>query len=61
MARERIKTKKPIAAVKPQALDKVDKVLDLYGSGFNINQIASMLQLHSQFVKETIAKYNENV
>jgi len=53
--RTRIKTAKPVAkSPKPKATDKVDKIIELHDGGFNVNQIASMLALHSQFVKQTI-------
>ena len=60
--RTRITTAKPVAkSPKPKATDKVDKIIELADAGFNVNQIASMLALHSQFVKQTIDKANENV
>lgn len=58
--RERIKAK-PVAARKLRSTDKIDKIIELYDSGFNINQISAMLTLHSQFVKQTIDKANEEL
>lgn len=60
--RTRIKTAKPVAkSPKPKATDKVDKIIELSAGGFNVNQIAAMLAVHSQFVKQTIDKANENL
>lgn len=60
--RTRINTAKPVAkSPKPKAPEQVDKILELADAGFNVNQIASMLALHSQFVKQTIDKANENL
>ena len=59
--RKRIEPKPVAKSPKPKAPEQVDKIIELSDSGFNVNQIASMLGLHSQFVKETITKANENL
>ena len=59
--RKRIEAKPVAKSPKPRATEQVDKVIELANGGYNVNQIASMLALHSQFVKETINKANENL
>ena len=59
--RKRISQKPITSSPKPRATEQVDKILELSDGGFNVNQIASMLAVHSQFVKETINKANENL
>lgn len=53
--RERIKAK-PISKAKLRTPDKDDRILELYSEGKNINQIGAMLQVHTQYIKELIAK-----
>lgn len=61
MAKERIKTVKPITQAKLKPADKHDDIIRLANEGKNINQIAAMLTLHSQYVKQVIDKANENL
>ena len=42
--------KKVVKKVDPQ----VETILDKYVAGFNVNQIASQMGLHSQYVKKVI-------
>ncbi len=58
--RERIKAK-PVASRKLRAPDKKDKIIELYDSGFNINQIGAMLAVHTVYVKDVINKANEEL
>lgn len=58
--RERIKAK-PVASRKLRATDKNDKIIELHDSGFNINQIGSMLALHTHYVKDVIKKADEKL
>jgi len=58
--RERIKPT-PVAARKLRAPDKKDKIIELYDSGFNINQIGAMLAVHTVYVKDVINKANEEL
>lgn len=48
------KATKKVEAPKVKTMD--EKVIDLANSGFNVNQIASMLALHSHVVKEILEK-----
>ena len=59
--RERINPTPVAKSPKPKATDKDNKIIDLYDSGFNINQIGSMLAVHTQYVKELIKKENEKL
>jgi len=58
--RERIKPT-PVASRKLRAPDKKDKIIELYDSGFNINQIGAMLAVHTVYVKDVINKANEEL
>jgi len=59
--RERIAPTPVAKSAKPKAPEQVDKIISMADGGFNVNQIASMLGLHSQFVKQVIDKANENL
>ena len=54
--RKRISQKPMTSSRKPTSLDKNDKILELAASGFNVNQIGSMLGVHTQYIKELLAK-----
>lgn len=41
-------------SIKPVSVDS--KVIELANNGFNVNQIASMLALHSHIVKEILER-----
>ena len=58
--RERIKAQ-PVVSRKLRAPDKNDKIIELYDSGFNINQIGSMLAVHTVYVKDVINKADEKL
>ena len=48
--RERIKKPvgEPMTKAKVRTPDKNEKIIELYNQGFNINQIGSMLGVHTQ-------------
>lgn len=46
---------------KPVVKTTEDKIIDLSNGGFNVNQIASMLKVHSQYVKTVIQEANEKL
>jgi len=49
--------KKPTKKVEAKD-DRVAEIIGLSDSGFNINQIGSMLAIHTSYIKEVIEKEN---
>ena len=52
--RERIKPTPVAKSPKPKATDKDDKIKELASAGFNINQIGSMLAVHTEYIKSVL-------
>jgi hypothetical protein len=46
---------------KPVVKKTEDKIIELHDGGFNINQIGSMLAVHTQYVKTVIQEANEKL
>jgi|32_taG_2_1085360.scaffolds.fasta_scaffold291973_2 hypothetical protein len=46
----------PMTKAKVRTPDKNDRILELASAGFNVNQIGSMLGVHTQYIKELLAK-----
>ena len=46
----------PMVKAKLRTPDKDEKIIELVNGGFNINQIGSMLGVHTHYIKELIAK-----
>jgi len=46
------KVTKKVEAPKEKTMD--EKIFELYNQGFNINQIGSMLYVHTQYIKQLI-------
>jgi len=47
---------KPMTKAKVRTPDKNDRILELANAGFNINQIGSMLGVHTQYIKDLLSK-----
>jgi len=55
--RPRVKTTKSVASSpKPTAPEKDAKIIEMWNSGFNVNQIGSMLAVHTQYINELLKK-----
>lgn len=44
----------PIAKVKLKTPDYDDRIIELVNGGFNVNQIGSMLGIHTEYIKQLI-------
>ena len=54
--RKRVKAKPIASSPKPKAPEKNSRIIELYDSGFNVNQIGAMTGTHTQYIKELIKK-----
>lgn len=54
--RTRVKAKPMTSSPKPTVPEQDQKIIDLANGGFNVNQIGSMLGIHTHYIKDLLAK-----
>ena len=54
--RKRVKAKPMTSSPKPKVPEQDQKIIDLANGGFNVNQIGSMLGIHTHYIKDLLAK-----
>lgn len=53
---EESKPKKAVKKVEDRVVNIDTRIIELYNSGFNVNQIGSMLHVHTQYIKDLLDK-----